>query len=422
MDNVELIEAARRSSVRRLMEPIHKSRNFTALWSGQTLSQFGDGVLWVVLPLCVYSINKSTLDMGWIMALLMIPQVILLPFAGVLVDRVSRSRLMITTETVRCLIVGTLAVLSALHHMSIPILSGFVIIYAIMDALFQPAYSAARAQIFTDDIRSAALSLTQVSQELGRLLGPAIGGVIAGFISIGAGFGFDAIMLCISVITLSFLRVPKPRYERHRSSQILRNFGRDLIGGFIELRKHSWLWITIVAFTVINIADTGITAILLPWLVKVHLHLPDTSYGLVNSAAGVGAIVAALLYGRKNNHRRRGFVGYGCIIVNALAFLFLTLGHSTFELMLLMAVANGAIMIFMLIWEGSLQELIPSESYGRVASLDLFGSWTLLPIGNVLSGWLATKIGGIETMLIEGTLMFCVAIGVMLIPAIRKFD
>lgn len=75
-----------------------------------------------------------------------------------------------------------------------------------------------------------------------------------------------------------------------------------------------------------------------------------------------------------------------------------------------------------MIWEDSLQELVPEESYGRVASLDLFGSWTLLPVGNVISGWIATQIGGIDTMLIEGTLMFCVALGVLLIPAIRKFN
>ncbi|MFB5192155.1 MFS transporter [Alicyclobacillus fastidiosus] len=262
----------------------------------------------------------------------------------------------------------------------------------------------------------------QVSQEFARLVGPTLGGITVGYISIGAGLGLDAVMLCVSAIMLMFLKIPRVDHEPPNSHSILRGFLHDLVGGLLELRKHSWLWITISAFALINIASTGLTAILLPWLITVHLHLPDTSYGLVNSAAGLGAIVVAPFFGRKKAHRRRGYTAYGGIILNAVALLFLALVHSTIELMRLMVLANGVIMIFMLVWESSLQELVPAETYGRVASLDLFGSWTLLPFGNVVSGWLATKIGGVQTMLIEGTFMICVAIGIMMIPSIRKFD
>ncbi|SFJ49353.1 MFS transporter [Thermoflavimicrobium dichotomicum] len=410
------------SSIQRFVEPFRTSRNFTALWAGQTLSQFGDAVLWVVLPLCVYSLRQSTLDMGWIMGLLMLPQVVLLPFAGIIVDRMSRSKLMMITESIRFVLTGILALLSLLNDLSMTTLSIFVVMYGIMNALFQPACQAARAQIFTVDIRNAALSLSQISQEFARLTGPILGGVIVGFISVGAGFGIVAAMLLISVVALTFLRIEKPIYKPNNNSSILRNFMHDLLGGVVEVRKHPWLWITILAFTVINIASTGLTAILLPWLVKVHLNLPDTSYGLVTSAAGVGAIIAAFFYGRKNKQRRRGYIGYICILIYAAGLTCLAFANTTVELMSLIAVANGAIMIFMLIWEATLQELVPEESYGRVASLDLFGSWILLPVGNVISGWLADQIGGIETILFEGTFMFCVALGVLLIPAIRKFN
>lgn len=291
------------------------------------------------------SFSHSTLVMGWIMGLLMLPQVILLPFAGIIVDRMSRSRLMIITEFIRFALVSILASLSLLHHLDVTTLFVFVVMYGMMDALFQPAYSAARAQIFTADIRSAAISLTQISQEFARLIGPIIGGVIAGFISVGAGFAIDAAMLLISVVTLTFLRIEKPPYKSN-SSPTLRNFTRDLLGGVAEIRKHPWLWITILAFTIINIASTGVTAILLPWLIKVHLSLPATSYGLVNSAAGVGAMIAAFFYGRKSVHRHRGYIGYICILINAAAFICLAFVDTTVELMGLMAVANGAIMNF----------------------------------------------------------------------------
>ena len=79
-------------------------------------------------------------------------------------------------------------------------------------------------------------------------------------------------------------------------------------------------------------------------------------------------------------------------------------------------------MMFGLIWEGSLQELVPAEAYGRVASLDMFGSWGLLPLGYLITGWLAQQIGGNLTILIEGIMMVIVAGSVLAVPGVRKFD
>lgn len=79
-------------------------------------------------------------------------------------------------------------------------------------------------------------------------------------------------------------------------------------------------------------------------------------------------------------------------------------------------------MVFILIWEISLQELVPQEAFGRVASLDLFGSFALLPVGYILVGWLADLIGGVATIAIfSGLGMACIAI-VLCVPAIRKFN
>nr|WP_286119069.1 MFS transporter [Thermoactinomyces sp. DSM 45891] len=406
--------------MRTFLKPFQLSRNFTALWTGQILSHLGDAALWVVLPLCAYSLSQSTLDMGWIMGLLMLPQVILLPFAGMIVDRVSRTKLLIITELVRCILVGILTCLSLLQYLSITTLSIFVVMYGMMNALFQPAYMALRAQVFTEDIRNAALSLTQISQELARLVAPVLGGAMVGLISVGAGFGTVAVLLFISIVVLTFVRVDKPT-SKNDTSPVLHNFRHELLGGFIEIRKHPWIWITILAFTIINIGFAGITTILLPWLMKVHLHLSDLSYGLVSSAGAIGAIIAALFYGRKSTHRR-GYVAYISVLINSVALACLAFVSTTVGIMMLIAIANGAIMVFALIWEGSLLELVPEESYGRVASLDLFGSWTLLPIGNVMSGWLASWLGGVEAIWLEGTLMFCVALGVLFIPAIRRFN
>ncbi|MNI70655.1 hypothetical protein D3C73_1264790 [compost metagenome] len=88
----------------------------------------------------------------------------------------------------------------------------------------------------------------------------------------------------------------------------------------------------------------------------------------------------------------------------------------------LFALEGFGLMLFGLIWEISLQELVPQEAFGRVASLDLLGSFALLPIGYILVGWLADLIGGIPTIAIFSGLGLLCAASVLCLPAIRKFQ
>ncbi|MFK4429351.1 hypothetical protein ABH962_000700 [Bacillus sp. RC54] len=77
----------------------------------------------------------------------------------------------------------------------------------------------------------------------------------------------------------------------------------------------------------------------------------------------------------------------------------------------LMAIEGFGMMIFGLIWETSLQELVPEEAFARVASLDMLGSFALLPLGYVVVGWLATVIGG-EITIITLAILVLVTMGV----------
>lgn len=399
-----------------------QSRHFTALWLGQTFSQFGDNVLLVAIPLTVYSMGRSALQMGIVMALLLFPQVVLLPFTGILVDRVSRSRLMMLTDIVRCLLVATLAVLATAHWLIMPFLYAFVVLYGVMDSLFQPAYLAARAEVFSPDIRNAANGLTQVSQQVARLLGPAVGGMIIGFTSVAAAFWVDTGTFIISIISLVYLRLNQPERGATVDSSGLHNFVHQLTGGYRELRKNPWLWITIGAFAFINIASLGIGEILLPWLIKVHLRMSAGVFGLVTAASGLGGILCALVYGWRRQWRRRGVLAYGGVASTGVAGLGLAFAHSLLMLIILSTISGAGIMVFALTWEGSLQELVAPDAYGRVVSLDMFGSYALLPVGSIVTGWMAATIGGITAIIVESVFIIAIAAAVLFVPAIRRFD
>jgi MFS family permease len=402
--------------------PIRTSRTFTALWGGQTLSGLGDNILSVILPLVLYTLTNSTLDMGLLMSLLMLPQIVLLPFTGVLVDYWPRIRLMMVADAIRMGLLVGLTVLAANHAMSLKWLYGFAVVYGSMDALFQPAYSAVRAQVFTPSIRNAANSLTQVSAQTSRLIGPSIGGVLVTTASSAIGFAADALTFVLSMVSLLFVRLPAATPTPKKGTSSRQSFLYDLLGGFRELRKHPWLYITISAFAFTNICSAGILTVLIPWLLKVHLHDPGYDYGLLTSAAAVGALVGAVVLGSRRKWHHRGLLAYGGIALQGFTLLGVAYFHGLPILMLLMAMGGAGVMAFGILWEGSLQDLVPTEAFGRVSSIDMLGSFALLPLGYILTGWLAQVMGGIQTMIALALAMIVIVAATMCVPSIRKFD
>jgi predicted MFS family arabinose efflux permease len=163
-------------------------------------------------------------------------------------------------------------------------------------------------------------------------------------------------------------------------SRLSTSWKSEYLEGIKILKGHPWLWITILAFSFINISYRGIIVILVPWLFKVHLHLDPFIYGIGITCSGGGAIVAAFIYGSKTKWPHRGLLAYGSVLLSGIALLLLPFTSSPVTLALLMAVEDFGFMIFGLIWETNLQELVPAEAFGRVVSLDLLGSFALLPL------------------------------------------
>ncbi|MFD6509140.1 MFS transporter [Bacillus sp. NPDC060175] len=409
------------SYVGKLLLPVKASPHFKFLWIGQLLSTLGSSITMVILPVVVYSLTGSTVVMGMTMAMYMLPNILALPFAGLVVDRINRVKLMLFTDIIRCILMLLLATLIFMDVLTIPLLYVLVALYGLMEGIFQPAYSAVRAKVFVPEIRNAANALTQMSNQGIRLIGPALGGLIVSVTSAGIGFGLDAVTYLLSFVCLLFLKEIKfnkvQKFERNKV-----NYKQDFMEGILVLKGHPWLWITILVFSFVNICYAGIIVVLIPWLFNVHHHFEAYVYGLGMSASGAGAVIAALIFGGRQQWHKRGLLAYGGVLISGMALLIMPFVSWAPALIGLMAIEGFGIMIFGLIWETSLQELVPEEAFGRVASLDMLGSFALLPLGYVVVGWLATVIGGKITIIMLAILVI-ITIGIALsVPSIRRFD
>ncbi|WP_353947899.1 MFS transporter [Sporolactobacillus sp. Y61] len=403
------------------LEPVFVSRAFRALWIGNTLSVLGSSITSIVVPVLVYSLSQSTVTMGLIMTAYMLPNVIILPFAGLIVDRMNRARLMQAADIIRCLLAFTTMGLGLAGQLTIHLLTFIAVIFGLMDGLFQPAFSAMRATVFVPEIRNSANALNQLSVQGMRLLGPAVGGFIIGMLSAPVGFGIDGITFLISFICLLFLTREGRMYKHVRPEKKV-SFFRECFAGIDVIRKQTWLWVTIIAFSLINIFTTGVIAILIPWLINIHEKYPPYVYGIVMSGEAIGAAIAAFIFGMRKTWRFRGFIAYAGVGLSGFCLLLMPVASSEVLLIVLMIVEGFGMMTFGLIWETSLQEQVAPEAFGRVASLDMLGSFALLPAGFLFTGWFADIVGGVAAIMILGLSVVIAVFLILFVPGIRKFD
>ncbi|MEJ8303220.1 MFS transporter [Saccharibacillus sacchari] len=465
------------------LSPIRRSKAFTYLWLGQWIAMLGSSVSVLILPLVVYSLTDSSTALGLAMTCYMVPNVLALPFAGWIVDKTDRLRLVMLSNGARLCIMLLAAVSIFNGGLTLERLYIGLVFYGMMEGVFNPAYSALRAEVFTPDIRNAANALSQISIQGVRLLGPALGGVLVTAASPGAGFALDSVTYLISLICFAMLgrvlaaqkgrrgafvpteaaqkkrsanadfsgsaasdtdlsasiapgtvtaspsgaadlaqSVADPAAGKTASSSVLSGFGTEFMEGVRVLSKLPWLWITILAFSLLNICYTGIIAVLVPWLFKVHHGLDTFVYGIAMAGTAVGAILAAVLFGSKKDWKRRGLVAYGGALLGGVALLLLSVVTWVPGLVMAMVLEGFGMMMFMIIWEISLQELVPAESFGRVASLDMLGSFALLPVGYLIVGRLADTIGGIPTIAIFACAGILILLVALCSPHIRRFN
>lgn len=415
-----MVKVKQKESMLTFFQLFQQSPQFTALLFGQLFSLLGSSITNVILPIVVLRESKSTAMMGTVMAIYMVPFILLLPFSGVLVDKWNKVKVMLFVDFVRFTLMLILSAITFLNQLSMLALCIIMFFLGVMESFFQPAYSGVRARVFTKEIRNAANSLTQVMMQALKLFGPIIGGIIVSTFSAGWGFGIDAVTYIISfffLISLKKLSFQKDTNQAPAKSSIKQEF----LEGMEVIVQRSWLWITILAFALINIFWGGIMKVLLPWLINVHYSFQPTVYGLVISASGAGAIVCGLIFGLRKKWNYRGILTYISIAFTGVTLLLLPAFASVPFIMLLMFLNGASNMLGCLIWETSLQELVPEEKFGRVASLDMLGSFGLLPVGYLMTGWVAEGIGEITTLIAFGSIIVLISVLVLFHKGIRTF-
>ena len=373
------------------------SPNFRRYYTGQAISMVGTWVQSVALMWLAYRLSHSTAFTGLVGFLQSCPHLFLAPFAGVLGDRVSRRKMLITVLTLLALQSVVLAVLSGLHVITPWQLASLAFFAGICNAFETPTRQSIFVQLIEhrEDLPNA-IALNSMLMNGTRLIGPSIGGLLIAAFDETVCFALNAISYIAVVWALMRLHVVHRRPERPRSHPIA-----DLHEGFryamgsLPIRRMLFN-LAAVSFSISPYAT------LMPAVAVRVFGKGSALVGLFIGAVGLGALLSAVALARRPSVRglgrwipmagfvaAAGAVGFGLSTNIYLSTFFMMMAG--FGMFMTGAVSNTI-----------LQSLVDDEKRSRVMSYYTMFFIGVAPIGHYLAGWLAEAIGVQATFVVDG--------------------
>jgi MFS family permease len=401
----------------RLLTPL-RHRDFRLLWTGMCVSLLGDGIFFVALPWQVYKISNVPSALAVVGVVMTVATIALLLLGGVISDRFDRRRVMLAADGTRCLTLGAIAVLSVLGALTLWEIAGLAALYGAATAFFDPAFDAIVPEILPADSLAQANSLDQFVRPLAlRLVGPAAGGLLIAAFGIWSAFGVDAASFAVSAAALLSM-TSRRRGPRADSTGVVRDIG----AGFAYVRRHAWIWATLVSAAIAYLLFMGPTEVLVPFAVKNELHGSAADLGLVFAAGGIGSLGCAVVLGQRGIPKRDITLMYVFWTLATLAVAGYGLAHAVWGLMLASLAFNTLETAGTIIWATAKQRHVPSALLGRVSSLDWLISIGLLPASFALTGPVSSAVGVRATLVGAGVIGALVTLGALFVPGVRAIE
>jgi MFS family permease len=399
-------------------------RPFQLLWLGEGISLVGDQLHLVALTWITLEATGSPSALGSILALTMVARAACMLLGGIIADRVSAQRVLVSVNVLRAglgAILTTFVLFDVLAVWHLPI---FGIAFGLLDAVFQPAFLAAPPLLVRSTELSRANAILQATRRGCEMLGPFLGGVVLKLAGPGAAFGADAASFALAAVLFSMLQTDRHQAGASRPASFdvglaWRRAGGELRDGLRAVLRDAELRLLVVAVALVNLMVAGPLAVGLPTLARTRFASDPLAFGLLLSAFGGGALVGTLLAGL---HRTGSAWSRWTIAVSALfAVCFLVVSWAETVLLAAFAVVvagAGAGFVLVLIFTRFQQQSLPNIR-GRTMGVLVCASFTCAAVSNVLAGVVAERAVGLLFAGASG-LLLCLMAGFGLMHVIQK--
>jgi len=374
-------------------------RNYRLFFGGQVVSLVGTWITTTATNWLVYRLTGSAVLLGTVAFASQLPSFLLGPFAGIIVDRINRHRLLVVTQTISMVQSFALAALVLSGHVTIGWLIGLGIVQGLVNAFDMPGRQAFLLTMIDkkEDLGNA-IALNSSMVNLARLIGPSIAGIVIAAVGEGWCFAIDGASYVAVIIALLRMRLapvpPRAPSGRHAVTEFVEGFRYAF--GFGPIRS------VISLLAVVSLVGVPYS-VLMPVFATTVFHGGPHTLGLLMTASGCGALVAALwLAGR------RSVVGLGRLIPTAAAvfgagLIAFSLAQTLWLALPCLVLAGFGFMVQMASSNTIIQTIVDDEKRGRVMSFYMMAFLGTAPFGSLMAGSMSSQIGAAHSLQVGGS-------------------
>jgi len=358
------------------------------LWSGAFVSNIGT---WMETVAVGVYVTQTTGQSGWtgtIAALTYVPTVVLGPLGGALADRFDRRRFLVTVALLQTVLAGLLALAAASGHLSIPLVAMIVLLEGAAVAVVLPAVQAMTPDLVDPEDLLGAMSLGAAQFNLGRVVGPALAGLVIAAGGLAWAFWLNSASFGAVLLALALIKLPPLR----RGGEQVGRVWRTVAEGVRMASQDPGIRVALLLLTATTFLVSPFIGLVPAVAIKVFGKGASATSALV-TAQGIGAVCAALAAGPLAARLGRGrLLVAALLLVGPLAAAY---GLApTFPLAVVAIALLGLCYLNVLSGVSTVCQLrAPRELRARIASLFMLGIGGGHSLGLVIQGWLGDRVG-----------------------------
>jgi predicted MFS family arabinose efflux permease len=397
------------------LTPLRASRDFRLLFAGQAVSMIGSQLTVVAIAFQVYSLTRSSLQVGAVSLAQLLPFVTGTLVGGAMGDAIDRRRVLMVTSTLLALASGGLA-LNALAGPDASILAVYLVtaVAAGLSGVVATAATAAVPSLVAVDQLTPAYATMQVIDQVGMVVGPAISGLLIAALGLPWLYGIDAITFLWTALFMWRMAAVLPLRPGHRPGVRSVLEGLGYLRGRQELQGAYLIDLSATVF--------GLPRALFPALARTVFRGGPVTLGILYAAPAVGALAGSLTSGWLSGVRRQGLAvliavaGWGAIIV---AFGFT---RALWVAMILLVLAGWADVISAVLRSTIVQTAVTEPFRSRISGVQMAVVEGGPRLGDLESGAVATAVSTQFSIVSGGVVCAIGALAVtVLLPAFRRY-
>lgn len=377
-----------------------KYRNYRLFFTGQSVSLIGMWIQNVAMGWLVYRLTSSATLLGVVGFAESIPILFLTPFAGVLVDRWNRRRILIITQLlfmIQAFVMSFLILTDMIQISHIIILSVFLGMINAIDATTRQSFWVEMIED-KEDLGNA-IALNSSMYNGARVVGPAFAGIVIAAVGEGICFLLNGISYIAVIIALLAMKLsPKvPEAGKTNFMQGLKE-GIKYASGILPIR-YTLLLLALISF----IANPYL--VLMPVVAKEVLGRGAQVLGYLVGCSGLGALTGAIFIASQKSNRNLANFIFGGAFISGIGFIIFSISKVLLLSLISVFVISFGIMMIVAFCNILIQTVVDDDKRGRVMALHVLALMGMTPFGNLLLGSLSSRISTPYSFFIVGIIV-----------------